>query len=65
MLRKGHGGLKEAPKIEEKAKSERLRRHGNQIMFIDLRFERWCVFMNIEICLGKHLAFNSNMLIIK
>ena len=38
MLRKGHGGLYEAP---TKEKSERLRGDGDKIKFIDLQFERW------------------------
>ena len=40
MLRKGHDGLHKAPKKEE---SERLRGEGDEIKFIDLRFERWQV----------------------
>ena len=39
MLGKGHGGLYKAPKKKEKV-SERLRGAGDQIKFIDFRFER-------------------------
>ena len=42
MLRKGHGGLYEAPAKEEE-ESEKLRGEKDQIKFIDPRFERWQV----------------------
>ena len=46
MLRKGHeNDLYKAPTIVE-SKSERLRGEGDQIKFIDLRFERWQVAGN-------------------
>ena len=41
MLRKGHGGLHQAPAMEENM--ERLRGEGDQTMLIDLRLERWQV----------------------
>ena len=37
MLGKGHGGLHKSPTKEE---SERLRVEGDQVKFIDFRFER-------------------------
>ena len=40
MLRKRHGGLYKAQQ-KKKEESERLRGEGDQITFIDLRFERW------------------------
>ena len=42
MLGKGHDGLKK-PQQLKKEESERLRREGDQIKFIDLRFDRWQV----------------------
>ena len=41
MLRKGHGDLYKVPTMEERM--GRLRGEGDQIKFIDLRFERWQV----------------------
>ena len=45
MLRKGHDGLYKAPTKKERKKEEieRPTRDGDQIKFIDLRFERWQV----------------------
>ena len=43
MLGKGHGGLYKASTKEERREGERLRGEGDQIKFIDLRFERWQV----------------------
>ena len=37
MLGKGHGGLSKAP--TKKEESERLRVEGDQVKFVDLRFE--------------------------
>ena len=41
MPRNGHGGLYKAPAME--ARRGRLRGEGDEIKFIDLRFERWQV----------------------
>ena len=50
MLRKGHGGLHQAPAMEENM--ERLRGEGDQTMLIDLRFER--LQTGGSIFLGRH-----------
>ena len=43
MLGKGHGGLYKAPTQEERRKRKAKGREGDDIKFIDLRFERWQV----------------------
>ena len=49
MLSKGHGGLTK-PQQRKKEESEWLRREGDQIKFINLRFERWQVVGLSELC---------------
>ena len=41
------------PQQWKKEESESLRREGDQIKFIDLRFERWQVVRLSELCWGK------------
>ena len=42
MMRKGHGGIYKAQE-RKKEENERLREEGDQIKFIELRFEGWQV----------------------
>ena len=49
MLRKGHGGLYKAPTKEER-KNEMLRREGDKIKLVDLRFERGQIVGLSELC---------------
>ena len=58
MLRKGHGGLYNAPIKEErrKRKAKKRERERDQSKFIDLRFERWQAAGFSELCLGKAMV---------
>ena len=58
MLWKGHGGLYKVLRKKERKKKdiERLRGEGDQIKFIDFRFERWQVVRFSELCCGKAMV---------